>query len=216
MSRIRPRLSGAGFERTWSRDGRRVLTFGSSLTVHSSEKADPIFILDTDAFEAPAGRLTRMKLAAVALHEHALQAPVHIVIDLPKLVGGITGAKVRPPPAQHRIQLRDGVAQVPMTRGAGCERLHTLSNPLHRPPRRPSLEVVHPLVSALPDGSAHALAQVTAERIESRRPSREVDASRLLRVELQTQPREHLAYASQMSTLGRSLRSWTRRLCRIP
>jgi hypothetical protein len=47
--------------------------------------------------------------------------------------------------------LRDGLAQVPMTRGSWGERLHTLSNPLHRAPRRPSLEVVHPSVSLLPD-----------------------------------------------------------------
>ena len=58
----------------------------------------------TEEVTRPAGGLTPMKVAAVALQEHARQAPVHIVIVLLKLVGGITGAKVRPPSAQHRIQ----------------------------------------------------------------------------------------------------------------
>ena len=37
----------------------------------------------------PLGGLTSAKLAAVALDEQALQPPVHVVIDLPKLDGGI-------------------------------------------------------------------------------------------------------------------------------
>ena len=44
----------------------------------------------------PLGGLTGAKLATVALDEQALEAPVHVVIDLPKLDGGIAGAKVRP------------------------------------------------------------------------------------------------------------------------
>ena len=149
--------------------------------------------------------LTGVKLATVALEEQALQASVHVVIELPKLDSGIAGAKVRAPAPEHRIELRDGLAQVPMTHGAGRECFHTLSNPLHGPLRRPSLEVVHPSVSLLPNASAHVLAQVTAKKIEARPSSREVDASRLLRMQLQTQPREHLLDAL-LGLLARRLR----------
>ena len=34
-----------------------------------------------------------------ALHEHALQSPMHVGISLHKLDGGIAGAKIRPPDA---------------------------------------------------------------------------------------------------------------------
>jgi hypothetical protein len=119
----------------------------------------------------PLGGLTGAKLATVALDEQTLQAPVRIVIDLPKLDGGVPGAEVRAPAPEHRVHLRDSVAQVPMTPGAGREPLHPLSNPLHRALRGPALEVVHPLVSLLPDGPAHTFAQVTTEKIEARRAS---------------------------------------------
>ena len=45
----------------------------------------------------PLGGLTGAQLAAVALHEQALQPPRDVVIDLPKLDGGIARAEVRRP-----------------------------------------------------------------------------------------------------------------------
>src|SRR5882672_10664086 len=130
----------------------------------------------------PSGRLSSAKMTTVAFQEQACQSPVHVVIDEPKLVGGIARAEVGPPPTEHRVELRDGHAQVPMTRGAGRERLHALLHPMHGALRWPSLEEVHPLVSLLPERSAHALTQVTAEKVEPLAPAREVDLSRFVRV----------------------------------
>src|SRR6266851_3431760 len=53
----------------------------------------------------PLGGLTRAKLTTVALDEQALQPPVHVVVDIPKFDGGIARAKIRPPAAQHRVEL---------------------------------------------------------------------------------------------------------------
>ena len=69
----------------------------------------------------PVGRLTRPQVAAVALDEPTLQPPRDIVIDLLKLCRGIARAKVPAPAAQHRVELRDEVAQVnPVLRGWGA------------------------------------------------------------------------------------------------
>ena len=103
-------------------------------------------------------------------------------------LGSDTGGSIRGPAAMtalvgvkptYGLVSRSGVLALswsldhvgPMTRGVWGERLHTLSYPLHRALRRPSLEVVHPLVSLLPNRSAHALAQVTAEKVEAGRAS---------------------------------------------
>ena len=130
----------------------------------------------------PSSGLTGSQIAAVALHEQALQPPRDIVIDLPKLDGGIARAEVRPPAAEHRVEPRDGLAQVLVAHRAWRQRLHALLDPAHRALGRPPLEEVHALVPLLPDGAAHALAQVTAEEVESRASAREVDVPRLFRV----------------------------------
>jgi hypothetical protein len=129
----------------------------------------PAQAMETEGVEevtGPVGRLTGTKLTAVALHEHALQTPVHVVIDLPKLDGGVASAKVRAPSAEHRIEMRNGVAHIPVTRGARRERLHPLAYPTHRALSRPPLQVVHPAVPLLPEVSTHALAQVTPEKVK--------------------------------------------------
>ena len=41
----------------------------------------------------PLGGLTGAQLATVALDEQACQAPVHVVIDLPKFDGGVAKAE---------------------------------------------------------------------------------------------------------------------------
>ena len=48
----------------------------------------------------PSGGLSSAKMTAVALEEQAFQSPVRVVIDLPKLDGGITCAEVRAPATQ--------------------------------------------------------------------------------------------------------------------
>ena len=59
--------------------------------------------------------------------------------------------------------------------------------------------------SLLPDGTAHALAQVTAEKVEALAAAREVDVSRFLRMQLQTETRENRSYAL-LGLLARRLR----------
>src|SRR3989442_804759 len=79
----------------------------------------------------PPSGLTSTKLTAVTLDEQALQPRRDIGIDLPKLGGGIARAEVGAPATQYRVQLRDGLAQVPMTDAARGARLHALANPTH-------------------------------------------------------------------------------------
>jgi len=153
----------------------------------------------------PAVGLTRAELTAVTLDKQAHESPGHVVIDVPKLDDSIPGAKVRAPAAEHRGQLREGLAQVPMTHGAGRERLHALLYPVHGALRRPSLQVVHPSVYLLPQRPAHARAQVTAEKVEPLATMREVDLSRFLRVQLQPEPREHCSHVL-LGLLARGLR----------
>jgi hypothetical protein len=62
----------------------------------------------------PLSGLTGPQVAPVALQERALQAPRDIVIDLPKLDGGIARAEVGSPTAEHRVELRDDLAQRPV------------------------------------------------------------------------------------------------------
>jgi hypothetical protein len=128
----------------------------------------------------PLSGLTRAQIAAVALEEQAFQPPRDIVIDLPKLDGGIARAEVGTPATQHRVELRESLAQVPMTdaeRGAG---LHALANPTHGAARRPPLEVVHPSVCPFPQPAAHALAHMTAEEVKALASPREVDLPRFV------------------------------------
>ena len=94
----------------------------------------------------PLSGLTRTQVAAVALDEQAFQPPRDIIIDLPKLDGGVARAEVGPPATQHRAELREGLAQVPMTDAARRACLHALANPAHGALRRPPLQVVHPAV----------------------------------------------------------------------
>src|SRR4030095_14071730 len=58
------------------------------------------------------------------------------------------------------------------------------------------MQVVDALPRAFPDRSAHALAQVPAEEVKSLAPARDIDQSRLLRMELKPEPREHQAHPS--------------------
>ena len=53
----------------------------------------------------PLGGLTRSQVTAVALAEQALQPPRDVVINLPKLDGGVARAKVPAPAAQHGVEL---------------------------------------------------------------------------------------------------------------
>ena len=73
---------------------------------------------------------------------------------------------------------------------------HTRAHPTHRSPRRPPLQVEDTLPRPLPDRPAHALTQVTPEKVETLPTTREVDHSRLLRMQLKPEPREHVVHAT--------------------
>ena len=109
---------------------------------------------------------------------------------------GVPGAEVVAPAAQHGVQVADQHPHVlhPVPVAAG-QLLHALPHPLHAALRRPALEEVDALARPLPDRSAHALAQVAAEEVEALLAPGEIHPPRLVRVQLQTEPREHFAHA---------------------
>ena len=72
-----------------------------------------------------------------------------------------------------------------MTPTSGGERPHAGSHLLHRTPRRPSVQVVDASPRPYPDGTAHALVQMTPQEIEALTATRQVDHPRLLRMQLQ-------------------------------
>src|SRR5437868_2532584 len=67
------------------------------------------------------------------------------------------------------------------------------------------MQVIDALSRPFPDRTAHALAQMTAEKVETLAPAREIDQSRLLRMQLEPEPREHGAH-SRAGFLDRRLR----------
>ena len=80
-----------------------------------------------------------------------------------------------------------------MTPRAGRQRSYTSAHPRHGARRRPALQVVDASPRPLPERPAHALAQVTPEKVEALAATREVDRPRLLRMQLEPEPREHRA-----------------------
>src|SRR5688572_19065518 len=57
------------------------------------------------------------------------------------------------------------------------------------------MQVVDALPRPFPDRTAHALAQMTAEKVEAPATPREIDQSRLLRMQLEPETREHDAHS---------------------
>src|SRR5262249_15081289 len=137
--------------------------------------------------------------------KQALEPPRDVVIDLPKLDRSIAGAEVGGPSAQHRVELRDCLAQPPVTRAAVGDRLHALANPAHRTIGRPSLQEVHAAMVPLPQWAAHALAQMTAEEVKALASVREIDLPRFVRMQLQAERREDRA-DTWLGALTRRLR----------
>jgi hypothetical protein len=68
---------------------------------------------------------------------------------------------------------------------------HTRPHLPHRARRRPPLQVVDASPRPLPHRPAHALVQVTSEKVKAFAPARQVDRSRLLRMELKPEPGEY-------------------------
>src|SRR5262249_42733223 len=117
-------------------------------------------------------------------------------IEIGEVIRRVARAKVLAPATEHRIEIRDDPAQVLVTPGSWSEGSHALAHPTQGTLRGPSLEVVDALPRPLPNGPAHALAQVTPEKVETFPPAREVDQSRLLGMQLEPEPREHVPDAT--------------------
>src|SRR5512138_244578 len=150
--------------------------------------------------------LTHPKVASFALHEEVVKASPDVSVDLDEFGGRVPGAKVVAPAVQHGVEVFDDQLDVthpgPVPSG---QLLHALPHPLHAAMRRPALEEVDTLACLLPDRTAHPLAQVAAEEVESLFATREIDSPRLVRVQFEPKPGEDFA-DSPLSLLA-SLRS---------
>src|SRR3954468_21998307 len=95
------------------------------------------------------------EVAPLALHQEAMESLPHVGVDLVELGGGVPGAEVIAPTAQHRVHVADQHPHVldPVPASAG-HLLHALSYPLHAARRRPALEEVDASPLLLPDWPA--------------------------------------------------------------
>src|SRR6185312_1273660 len=92
----------------------------------------------------------------------------------------IAGREVVSPAADHRIDLRDRLAQIAVTRPTWGQLLHALLHSLHARRRRPALEEINALAFILPDLARHAFVQVTAEKVEALLAIGQLELSRLV------------------------------------
>jgi hypothetical protein len=74
-------------------------------------------------------------MAALALDQQALESPRDVTVDLPELVGGVPGTEVVSPAAQHRVQIRDHLADVldPGATTTVSQLSDSCSDAFHRP-----------------------------------------------------------------------------------
>src|SRR5581483_7149186 len=115
---------------------------------------------------------------------------VHVAIDLVEASRGVPGAEVRAPSTQDRVEVTDHHAQIRVAPSPRRHVSHPLPDPLHRALRRLTMQEVHALALALPDHAAQALAEIAAEEVEALRSIIELDAPRLLGMDLEPQARQ--------------------------
>ena len=128
----------------------------------------------------------------MTLAHQAVEPPLDVPVDLDELDGGVPGTKVVAPTAQDRIDRGDHVANVHPSAASASQRFDPRSDAIHRPLRRPALEVVA-TNAAFQQPTRYTGVEMAAEEIEPLPAFTEVNQSRLLRVQLQPQPGQHLA-----------------------
>src|SRR5438045_1825607 len=109
--------------------------------------------MESERFEGlsfPATHLPRPQVPPLALAHQVSEPPDDVPIDRRELRGRIPGPEVVAPAAQQRVELRDRLAQVPVTRRPWGQLLHALPHPLHALRRWPALEEVDALALLLP------------------------------------------------------------------
>ena len=139
----------------------------------------------------PAGGQTGSR----ALEKQPTESAFDVLVDGREVVRRIARAEVLSPAAEHRIEVRHHEAEVRVAPGAGRQVSHAGAHPRHRTLRGPPLEIVDTLPCPLPDGPAHALAQVTSEEVKPVAAAREVDRPRLLRMQFEPEPSQHEAHS---------------------
>src|SRR5437667_5578791 len=163
--------------------------------------------MQSQAFKVSAGPafdLTRSQIPSLAAQHEAVEPIYDVAVEPIELARRIPGAEVVSPAAQDRVEIADQdphiLHSVPVASGS---LLHALLHTLHAALRRPALEEVHASVFLLPDDPTHPLVQVAAEEVEPLPSPTQIDSPRLLRVQLQSQPREDRSYALFRLDAGR-------------
>ena len=130
----------------------------------------------------PSSRFTRFEVTTFALDTHALEPPGHIPVDRVELLGGVSGAEVLSPSAQHGIELDDYIARIVVAARPWGHVFHALPYPLHALRRWPALEKMDALSLArlFPYRSRELLPQMTAKKIDPLFAPAEIDALRLV------------------------------------
>ena len=75
---------------------------------------------------------TRSQTRPSALEKQPAKSTFDILVDVSEVVRRITRAKVLPPPAEHRIEIRNDDTEIRMSPPAGRQRSHTSAHPRHR------------------------------------------------------------------------------------
>ena len=123
----------------------------------------------------PGPRPTGPQTGTRALEQQAAQTPPHVVVELSEVVRRIPRSEILPPPPKNPVHVRDDQTQVRVTAASRGQRPHAGSHLLHRTPRRPSVQVVHASPRPCPDGTAHALVQMTPQEVKALTAIRQVD-----------------------------------------
>src|SRR6185312_839404 len=135
-----------------------------------------------EVLASPSRCLARLQVATLTRAAQGSQPSDHEAIHADELAIGIARAKVVTPAPQYGVQIRNHRADVRMAPGPRGNIFHSLPDPHHGPPIRPAMQEVQPLALLLPQPSAQALVQVTAEEVKALLAIVEIDSPRLVRV----------------------------------
>src|SRR5665213_3062737 len=113
----------------------------------------------------PSRRLPGTKVATPLLHQQAEQSPIHVVVQLTELDGRVPGAEVVAPAPKEPVEAADDHLQLLSDLASRREDLDPRTGTLHRPRRRPAVEVITDFAVLLPHLAGHARPKVKPEEV---------------------------------------------------
>ena len=134
------------------------------------------------------------QVAAALLDHQAAEPPHHVVVDLAELAWRRSRCGSSCPSRAGRDSgPRSPRGRPDPTRLRPVRSSDLLPEPLHRPLRRPAVQVIAADPALLPQPTRHPSAEVAAEEVEALPALTEVDHPRLVRVQLEAPARSSIS-----------------------